>query len=383
MQPNIIYNLWCSIAFIACFQFAFCQSIERTKFRLIDGRKDSLQLFIVGSRFDSVGERYGICDKNSKILIQPKYNRIEYLGHSLFAAEVRRDFPIKGPHKSSGYNYETNQFEIITLNGTKITDTLYNIVHNYHLDSSELIFVNKGYTFVFPDKGQKGLWGAINLKGEIVIPIEYAKLYALTPNLICAQQNFGSKVGYLDSKNNIIQPFEFSKVDVHNGLNSGLSIIYKDGIGYGFINKVGKIIVKPQYAHVEPFRNGNAIVYYKYDMRNFEYLSCIIDSTGKKIRDSINAVLHHAEYSYIQGRKINTTLIYNKFGELIFEVPDKLLNQSLTMGYQYFDSEGAHIQLNGKGDMEFIINHSKKRTIKNCPEGTNCNELWQFITPNK
>lgn len=363
-----------SLAHPSCGQITpFDASIDKVSYSAIPERKDGLQILIVGSDRGKLGERYGICDKNKKILIEPQYAGIEYLGHSLFAAELRRAVPTSFVQRG-GYNYGSDEFEIIDITGQRITETTYNMVNGYWKDSCELIFVNKGYTFVFPNDGNSGLYGAINTKGEVVIPIKYAKCFALSPEVVYAQEDMGSKVGYLDTKNKILQPFIYSSVDVYNGFKSGMTIIYKDGEGYGFMNKKGEIVLKPQFPEVTPFEDGHAVIFYRHDIRTSDYLCSIIDSTAKILNDSIRAPLHHAGHGFMEGFYDEHTYVYTRFGELIYKVPRN-------RGYLHYSEDGAHILVSTNERMEFIITHDRKKIIRYCPEGVNCEEQLKLLTP--
>lgn len=359
-------------------------------FDLVEGHPDSLYIIQTGSEFKRKGLSFGLCDQYKNIIIEPKFASIDYLGHQLFSVEKRSRYPKKSTYCRSCYDYDTDKFHIINSEGKQISNQVYNQVRNGYKDSSDIIYVNTSYSFVFPNKGNRGVWGAIDLKGNIIIPIKYSTLSPMSPDFIYAIEDMKNEVGYLNSKNEIIQEFEFERLEPSKyGFHNNLTIIKKEGLGYGFMNRKGEIIVEPQFFDIEPFKFGKAIGYREKDFRNFKFNSCIIDTNGLIIKDSIPYLLTSEPYGFfsatIGGKTVmeNQTIIFNQNGEELFHITKRIGEPILYFSSMFFNKNAAVVDISGKGDMRFKLDHKGNKKVLKCPSDYDCESVWKYLIPKK
>jgi WG containing repeat len=117
-----------------------------------------------------------------------------------------------------------------------------------------------------------GLWGMIDKKGQIVIPIKFTFLYGFSEGLAIAVSQ-DSLFGAIDTLGNwVINPI-YEKLDSFRDGLCGVRIKGK----YGFLNRKGQIVIKPQFDDIREFSNGKCAV--KFDNGSWVY----IDKTGRFI----------------------------------------------------------------------------------------------------
>lgn len=137
-------------------------------------------------------------------------------------------------------------------------------------------------------KGENA-WGAINSKGDTVIPFVYDYLYTSYYNLICATRNkksgyidlkgrevipvvydntvwfsspvteakLNGKSGMINIKNETIIPFEYQ--DIHTQFTNGLAGARKNN-KWGFIDSTNRVVIPFSYGEVDAFHEGLALV---------------------------------------------------------------------------------------------------------------------------
>ena len=100
--------------------------------------------------------------------------------------------------------------------------------------------------------------GFIDKKGNLVVPAQYSWGTDFSEGLafVCDKDS-GGRILCIDKKGNT--KFELRNIDYAGSFSEGLAPIRK-GDKIGFIDKTGKIIVKPQFDRVEDFQEGLAAV---------------------------------------------------------------------------------------------------------------------------
>jgi hypothetical protein len=100
------------------------------------------------------------------------------------------------------------------------------------------------------------LRGAVDVNGNIVIPVEYEYLGVLREGLINFQKD--NKMGFLDRNNNIVIPamyYDFS------AFRDGLAAVKVSETGkYGYIDKNNTLVIAAEYEDANPFYDGFAAV---------------------------------------------------------------------------------------------------------------------------
>lgn len=181
------------------------------------------------------------------------------------------------------------------INAQKPTDSLSIVVENssaYYINShgkrigpflpaSKKSYVNEDEILydLYPIE-QKGKWGVMNSKGNIIVPCIYSDISVLHSGFIRAIKD--NLAGGLDKKGKIILPFIYESIDEvgcgydHAYFPKTVLKIKKDN-KYGLIEaKTGRIIVPPLYEYIEDFSEKEkvAIVYSiqkkKYGLVNYQ-----------------------------------------------------------------------------------------------------------------
>jgi hypothetical protein len=159
--------------------------------------------------------------------------------------------------------------------------------------------------------------GFINTKGKQVIEPKYWDLGQFCEGLACARLDSTTEFGYLKPDGNWgIPPAFRGASDFSDGLAAVLCsvrLFTNDGRSYldrhwGFINKTGKTVIKPQFYKVYPFNGGLACVVKK---ENGQEKYGVIDKKGNFIIPP--------KYQFVGSRFINgitSAKIDNKWGLL-------------------------------------------------------------------
>ena len=100
------------------------------------------------------------------------------------------------------------------------------------------------------------LWGAVDVSGKIIIPVEYEYLGTLSEGLINFKKN--GKMGFINRSNTVIIPAMY---DNFSAFNEGLAPVKTTTYGkYGYIDKNNTMIIAAQYEDANPFYSGYAVV---------------------------------------------------------------------------------------------------------------------------
>ncbi|MTG96930.1 MULTISPECIES: WG repeat-containing protein [Myroides] len=116
------------------------------------------------------------------------------------------------------------------------------------------------------------LQGAINNKGEIIIPFQYEELQTSSEGMIAFYEN--GLWGFFNTLGEVVIEPSFEYV---GSFSDGLVLASKDNL-FGYINKKGKIAIPFQYDYASNFEDGQAQV-------EVRFQSFIINKKGVKIAD--------------------------------------------------------------------------------------------------
>ena len=95
-------------------------------------------------------------------------------------------------------------------------------------------------------------WGAVDVNGNIVIPVEYDYLGSLIEGLMNFQKE--KKSGFIDKTNKIIIPAMYDNL---SGFSDGLAAVKTIPEGkYGYIDKSNNMVIAAQYEDANPFYGG-------------------------------------------------------------------------------------------------------------------------------
>jgi hypothetical protein len=100
------------------------------------------------------------------------------------------------------------------------------------------------------------LWGAVDVNGNIIIPVEYDYLGVLKEGLINFQKE--NKMGFLDRNNKIVIPAMYYNF---SAFSDGLAAVKVTELGkYGYIDKNNTLVIPAEYEDANPFYGGFAAV---------------------------------------------------------------------------------------------------------------------------
>lgn len=201
-------------------------------------------------------DKYGVIAKDGNVLIENKYNYIQYLYDNFFI--------VGGDSGKSG---------IVNDKGEEILPTNYEVIQK--LDNSDIVQVMSGNILELYNKQMDQIISMEN--GKLDINENYIKVYSTTQtsyvsldgelktdfeifpdNTIFASEKDG-KWGFVDKNNNVKIDYQYDKVTEVNEL--GFAGIKKDG-KWGVINKDGNVILEPTYTI--PEQNGEPYFIGKY-----------------------------------------------------------------------------------------------------------------------
>lgn len=125
--------------------------------------------------------------------------------------------------------------------------------------------------------------GVIDVNGTILIEPKYDKIRPFNEGLAAFVSDEGFW-GFLDKKGTVVVKPQFNQMAITDDLpnqhpfNEGLAAVGRDG-KWGYINTKGKMVIPMKFGHGNPFKNGEAQVYSETGKWIW------IDKTGKCIRD--------------------------------------------------------------------------------------------------
>jgi len=99
-------------------------------------------------------------------------------------------------------------------------------------------------------------WGAVDVRGQVIIPVEYDYLGTSSEGLMNFKQD--NKMGFIDKTNKIIIPAMY---DDFSAFSEGLAAVKTiPGGKYGYIDKNNNMVIAAQYEDADPFYSGYAVV---------------------------------------------------------------------------------------------------------------------------
>lgn len=201
--------------------------------------------------FGYADSKYGYMDKTGKVIIQPQFDQAKDFSDGFAPARL-------GQKDNFGYINATGAFAI----------------KQQFVDAKEF---SEGLAAVMLDKK----WGYIDINGSLVISPQFQDADSFSERL--APVMSGGKWGYIDTKGKfVIKPqFEGSKpalsishdlapsliIQMPNTRNRKPALSFRDGLApafssgkWGFIDRTGNFIIKPQFDEAGTFSDGLAPV---------------------------------------------------------------------------------------------------------------------------
>jgi len=217
------------------------------------------------------------------------------------------------------------------------------------------IFVS-GLSVVNKSKEGGGLiWGAIDTKGTLVIPVDYDYLGTCQEGLINFRKDY--KYGFIDKNNTVVIPNIYENP---GDFYDGLAPAWEGGSNkYGYIDKQNKMLIPAIYDGAENFNDGYAVV-------KKGGSSGIINTKGKEFTDF--------SYSYISMRKPGGLFLVEKqkifglidsTGKVVVPIAYKGIYSSANDGYQLLSSDKKYGLANSIGKIVLPAEYQSIGTNKN------------------
>ncbi len=162
-------------------------------------------------------------EKFISVIEKGKRNFVDIKGNKIFNDSIT--MADKGIFNSVAVYQGTNRkLGMIHINGTKITEPIYNMVYGQNYSENWIVQTD-------------GKYGVINSQGNIIVPLIYEKITHVVNQNDAIAVRLNDKFGYVYYSKEII-PFEY---DEALPFKSGIARVKKDGL-YHFINKKNKIL---------------------------------------------------------------------------------------------------------------------------------------------
>lgn len=305
------------------------------------------------------GSRFGFCDENKKIVIEPKYNSarpfsdglaivtpnkksgaIDKTGKEIIPAKYDYidDF-VDGVAAMSFGGYPDGKSGLIDKTGKEILPPKYDFISKFE-EGVASVTLNKKYGFIdkngneiVPPKydnasefsdglamvniGQArdksgeitktGKWGFIDKTGREVIPIKYQYATSFSEGLASVSLSDVSNWTIINKNGDVVVTIK-QALDV-GPIYEGYAWFSNDYEKWGFIDKSGNKVIQPKFGHVSIFQDGLARV--KTDK---EGKWGFIDKTGVEIIP----MKYDDAGSFEEGlASVNVGLKYGSEGELV------------------------------------------------------------------
>lgn len=202
--------------------YLFGQTNNESNLRIVPSQIDDALYTIV--KKDNL---YGTINRLGELVMPIKYEKLCCINRNVF--------------------YSNGQY--LDIFGQRVAiseDTIVQIPDDYY--SVELL--DNGLILV----RQEDLFGCINKKGNIIIPIKYNKL-SYSNNLFVAtridENTRKREIGILNILNQVVIPFKGTDTYYEMKIENGL-ILYRKGKYWGAFTHYGKLICEPKYSYINP-----------------------------------------------------------------------------------------------------------------------------------
>lgn len=239
---------------------------------VIPNKYESARSFQNGVAIVMHNEKWGIIDREERLIAPFKYDFIQNFGQTYKGLAVVEIGDKKGVINESGYEvipviYEAIGFEEwgfhsdYLLGTGLISVTLNGKIGVFNENGNEVTPIqyddmNSSKYGVIPvaidDK-----YGVTDLNGKVIIPLQYDYTTVLDMPAGFVKVKLNQKYGLLDTTGDIVIPVEFDEIDDH----PYEKVIYVKSDGkWGFYNEKGKEVLAPKYESHFHFRDGLAQV---------------------------------------------------------------------------------------------------------------------------
>jgi hypothetical protein len=323
--------------------FTVCLAVSPALPFVMTQENKSSDLFVV-----IVNDKRGFIDRSGKIIIEPQWR-----GANDFS-EGRASVAVDVPGYREGY---------IDITGKLVIPAAFGFADDF---KDGLALVSDGYRGEHWGGNHKV--GIIDLNGNWVIKPTYSQLYPFSDGLAAAVNDNG-ELGFIEKTGKVVIPFQFEiRSMVLGGLSAGHLFKFSDGLAlmvskdkFGYIDKSGAWVIKPQFTVAGEFVDGLAVVMRGGDLKkdssgHYE----IIDRTGKsviKFGKEVSSVKSYSEglaaVEVEKGKGPPLTGFIDKSGRFVIE-PKHPFVKSFSDGLaQFLLENGKWAFMNHSGNIVF------------------------------
>lgn len=174
---------------------------------------------------------YGLKDASGRIVLPVKYHVIQILGQDRYACED-----------------DSRKFALFDGSGRQLTSFRFDGIQHFY----------NGYASVVNNTKH----GRINLKGEIVVPLNYTQIGPVNTadgtSMLMNRTGKIVKIGYLDAQSRVIaEPI----YEAGNTFREGRACVKQNG-RWGFIDHSGRMVIQPKFVGSGYFFNGKVKMVY-------------------------------------------------------------------------------------------------------------------------
>ena len=198
--------------------------------------------------------------------------------------------------------YHTKQGSTLHLRNTDYTNR-----NNFGFIAADVSDYNEFFGR-FKIYGENNLEGLINMKGEIVLPLDYQYIWSLrisaspVPDRLFVEKD--GKLGMLNADLTELLPPVYDQIDYYDMIGTDFKVI-KAG-KYGAIDQNGKVLVEPQFDEIRPIHDSMYIGLVYHDSATLQKLELRDHwNWGYKVKDCIvldkdfRIVTELKDYEYI------------------------------------------------------------------------------------
>lgn len=312
-----------------------------------------------------LGEKWGYCDSNKKIIVEPIYD---------YAATLKNGYAIVGIDKKCGLlntfgnyqippefstlNFDRDSVTWTTKNDEKLIISISGIEYKPQVDFDYKYSFREGFSVI--RKNNK--YGIISSTGELITPFLFDSTdYEFSEGRLNVR--IGKKWGVVDNTGRILCEPIYDQVDK---FSDSMAIVIDYKRGYGFIDINGNEIITPQFYDANVFHEG--ISYVKTENRIM-----FINKKGE--------VIYKTRKNYCGLLKNNRAYIGNGISSLVIDRKGKVIFRKLTFNDIGYYTDGVapadnwygkfgYIDLNGHKITKFKFDYARE-----FKEGMGCVEL--------
>jgi WG containing repeat len=219
--------------------------------------------FTEGLAAVKIGNKWGYINRVGGIVIAPKFDSAEFFSSGLAGVALAE--------KSAG------EYKIGFIN--KIGDFI--IKPELYRGNDAISLSNYFFTDGLRPIKVNDKWGYLNTKGELVIKPQFAGAGLFSEGLtrVVIIENGLKKEKIINKSGQVV--FTPNSKKIIGGFSEGLLSFQPKGKNrYGFVNKKGEVVIRPEFTYAAKFSEGLACVQI-YDEKERGYFEGYINKTGK------------------------------------------------------------------------------------------------------